>query len=348
MNEGAAHVLETLRRERATVSGESLSSRLGVSRAQIWKHVETLRALGYAIEGEPVGGYRLAGPPDRLYAEEVLPRLHTRWLARRYHWLDQTDSTNRVAAELAREGAPHGTTVVAEGQTAGRGRLGRRFFSPPYANLYTSIVLRPALDTARAPTTILAAAVAVAESVARFLTEDADVAIKWPNDVQIAGRKTSGILMEMTAEATRVGHLVLGIGVNLNVARDALPEEFRAVATSVAAERGERVDRAAFAACLYDTLEAVLDLHAQDGFDAVRPRFEARFRMRGRRVRILDAAGAPSTVLEGVATGIDADGALLVARDDGTVERVVAGDVTIAKDPPAAAGATQPAVERRA
>jgi BirA family biotin operon repressor/biotin-[acetyl-CoA-carboxylase] ligase len=333
MRDGAARVLAALRRAGdGTSSGEELSAGLGVSRAQVWKHVEVLRGLGYAIDGEPGGGYRLRAAPDRLYAEELQPRLHTRWLARTFEWLETADSTNRVAMERAREGAAHGTTIVAEGQSAGRGRLGRTFFSPPGLNLYSSSVLRPTLDTARAPTTILAAAVAVAETVAAEVGDPEAVEIKWPNDVLLGGLKTSGILMEMGAEATRVRFLVLGIGVNLNVSRDAFPDEFRALATSVSSHLGRPVDRIAFAARLYDTLEAVLDLHADGGFEAVRPRFEARFRMRGRRVRVLDAvAGAGAPVLEGRADGIDADGALWIERDDGARERVVAGDVTIAK-----------------
>lgn len=332
MNPAAARVLRTLRESGpSAVSGATLSERLGVSRAQIWKHVEALRAAGYSIDGEPGGGYRLVAAPDRLYAEEIQNLLHTRWLARRYVWIDDTDSTNRVASDLAREGAVHGTTVVAEGQSAGRGRLGRRFFSPPHLNLYTSIVLRPNLDTARAPTTILAAAIAVAESVEAFVDDPEEVEIKWPNDVLVGGLKTSGILMEMGAEATRVAHLVLGIGVNLNVERATFPDAFRALATSLATHRGTPVDRVAFAARLYDTLEHVLDDHASGGFEAVRARFEARFRMRGRRVRVLDANDA-APALEGVAAGIDADGALLVEADDGVRHRVVAGDVTIAKE----------------
>ena len=160
MNTGAARVLAALKRTAGRpCSGEVLSTELGVSRAQIWKHVETLRSRGYAIEGEPGGGYRLSGLPDRLYPEEIEVGLETRWLARQIHYFDRTDSTNRVAFDLARAGAPHGTTVVAEGQTAGRGRLGRSFFSPPYQNLYTSIVLRPELTTAAAPTLILTAGV---------------------------------------------------------------------------------------------------------------------------------------------------------------------------------------------
>ncbi len=333
MKEATARVLEALRRAGArALSGEELSAQLGVSRAQIWKHVEALRGLGYGIEGTAGDGYRIVAAPDRLYAEEIQPRLHTRWLARRFEWLETTDSTNRVATELARGGAPHGTTVVAEGQTAGRGRLGRSFYSPPGLNLYSSTVLRPSLDTARAPTTILAAAVAVADTIAHTVGDDAAIAIKWPNDVLLGGRKTSGILMEMGAEATQVRFLVLGIGINLNVSRESFPDEFRALATSLSSHLGRPIDRVAFAARLYDTLEAVLDLHADGGFEALRPRFEARFHMRGRRVRVLDGVGeAPAAVLEGRAVGIDGDGALWIERDDGTRERVVAGDVTIAK-----------------
>lgn len=333
MKEPTARVLEALRRAGdGALSGEQLSGLLGVSRAQVWKHVEALRGLGYGIDGAAGDGYRIAAAPDRLYREEVQPRLHTRWLARRFEWLETTDSTNRVASELARDGAAHGTTVVAEGQTAGRGRLGRNFFSPSGLNLYSSTVLRPALDTARAPTAILAAAVAVADTVAQTVGDQSAVTIKWPNDVLLGGLKTSGILMEMGAEATRIRFLVLGIGVNLNVSREAFPDEFRALATSLSSHLGRPIDRVAFAAQLYDTLEDVLDLHAADGFAAVRPRFEARFAMRGHRVRVLDGLGdGGAMVVEGLATGIDEDGALWIEREDGGRERVVAGDVTIAK-----------------
>ena len=141
------------------------SERYGVSRAQVWKHVESLRALGYKIEATPGDGYQLVESPDRLYPEEILAGLETRWLGQDIRYLETTDSTNRVAQELARAGAAHGTAVVAEVQTAGRGRLGRSFFSPPHLNLYTSIVLRPELTTAVAPTWILASAVAVAEAI---------------------------------------------------------------------------------------------------------------------------------------------------------------------------------------
>jgi BirA family biotin operon repressor/biotin-[acetyl-CoA-carboxylase] ligase len=320
-------VLEALREAGGRpCSGGGLAEALGVSRAQVWKHVEALRRRGYEIEGTPGDGYRLQSVPDRLYPEEIQPGLATRWLAREIEWLDRTDSTNRVAGERARAGAPHGYCVIAEGQTAGRGRQGRSFFSPPYLNLYTSIVLRPTLSLAEAPTLILTAGVAVAEAVAACVGGEDAVEVKWPNDVLLGGRKTSGILMELVAEATRVGHLVLGIGVNLNVDRARFPDDFRETATSLASYLGRPVERAAFARRLFGTLEDVLDLHAARGFAALRPRFDRFYRMAGRPVVVSEPGGAR---LEGVALAPDADGALTVRRPDGAVVRVLAGDVTL-------------------
>ena len=331
MIDGPARVLEILRSAGpGPCSGEALSESLGVSRAQIWKHVEALRRRDYVIEGEPGGGYRLTGTPDRLYPEELHCRLRTRWLARSLHYFDSTDSTNRIALELGRDGAEHGTAVIAESQTAGRGRLGRSFFSPPYQNLYTSIVLRPEIEVVEAPTLILAAAVAVADAVAHTLDDDQAVEIKWPNDVLVDGLKTSGILMEMVSEATRVSFAVLGIGVNLNVDRTGFPDEFRELATSLRSARGETIDRPAFASELFERLEEALDAHAKGGFAALRDRFERRFRMRGRRV-VVDGA---TDTLEGAVRGVGDGGALELETDDGGLHTVYAGDVTLSKQGP--------------
>ena len=305
-----------------------MSEQLGVSRAQIWKHVERLRGRGYTIEGERGGGYLLTSRPDRLYPEELQAGLGNLWLAKDIHYFDSTDSTNRVAFDLAREGAEHGTAVVAEGQTAGRGRLRRSFFSPQYLNVYTSIVLRPQLDTAQAPTLIPSAAIAVADAIANSLSDPDCVAIKWPNDILLSGLKTSGILMELSAEATQIDFVILGIGVNLNIERSELPEEFRDRATSLRSHEGKTIDRAAFVRQLYTCLEEVLDLHAQKGFTALLPRYDARFSMKGQQVQV---SGVDGSTLLGTARGIAEDGALELERDDGEVLRVIAGDVTLVR-----------------
>jgi BirA family biotin operon repressor/biotin-[acetyl-CoA-carboxylase] ligase len=330
VNLGPARILDALRRAGGqTCSGETFSSRFGISRAQVWKHVETLRAHGYTIDGDPGDGYRLSEIPDRLYAEEIQIGLETSWLATEIHYFETVDSTNRVALDLARSGSSHGTTVVADQQTAGRGRLGRAFFSPPAVNLYTSIVLRPRIHTAEAPSWIFAAAVSVAQAIEQTLDEPGKAEIKWPNDVLLGGLKTSGILMELGAEATRVDFLVLGIGVNLNVDRKQFPDEFRHNATSLATHGGRPVDRLAFARRLYGNLEVNLDLCADRGFEGVRAEFDARFQMRGKRISVLELDGAE---LRGTALGIDDDGALSLRPETGDIIRVIAGDVTLAKE----------------
>ena len=328
--DGAAQVLSALHEAGdRPCSGADLSSALGVSRAQVWKHVGVLRERGYAIEGTPGGGYRLAAVPDRLFAEELTRGLGSTWLGREIHYFEEIDSTNRVAIELALGGAAHGVAVVAESQTAGRGRLGRSFFSPPATNLYTSIVLRPRLDTAATPTLLLAAGLAVAETVAATLGGSGDVEIKWPNDVLLGGLKTSGILMELGTEEARVAHAVLGIGVNLNVDPTTFPEEFRERATSLAGHSGMPIDRIAFTQRLFETLETVLDAHASAGLPGLRSRFDAFFRMVGRSVSVHQIGGS---VLEGRVLGLAESGALRIQPPEGDPVTVLAGDVSLRAD----------------
>lgn len=335
MTEGAAKILAALQASPGqSQSGETLSSLLGVSRNQVWKHIEALRELGYTIDGVSGGGYQLRACPDRLHEAQIAPGLRTTWLARHYHYFPEIDSTNRVAFELAREGAPHGTTVVAETQTRGRGRLQRNFFSPAHENLYTSIILRPALTLDRAATTVLAAATGVAETIRNTVCRthpthadpNAAVSIKWPNDVLLDGLKTSGILLELQAEATRVGFLILGIGVNLNTPRENFPDEFRDLATSLASHCQATIDRVRFAQDLYNTLEEVFELHFETGFPAIRPRFDALCPMPGMSVTIenLDERESVGTVQR-----IADDGALLVETESGQLLRILAGDVRV-------------------
>ncbi len=332
MSLGPRAILDALYTARGeTLSGEDLSAELGVSRAQIWKNVSTLRKRGYEIEGTPGGGYLLRDVPDRLYPEEIDRGLENRWLGHELHYFEETDSTNRVAAELARKGAGHGTTVIAESQSAGRGRLGRNFFSPSMTNLYTSIVLRPSLDTAAAPTLLLAAGLAVADAVSATLGEADEVEIKWPNDVLLSGLKTSGILMELQAEENQIDFAILGIGVNLNVDRQEFPEEFRARATSLRSHSGKSVDRIQFTCRLYSILEKILDKHQEGGMPAIRPRLDAYFHMLGRRIIVEDMRGGRT---EGIATGLAANGALEIDLPSGEKTSLLAGDVTICKDDP--------------
>lgn len=304
------------------VSGEAISDKLGLSRAAVWKHVRALRAQGYRIEAAPARGYRLREIPDRLGELELRPLLNTHDLGQALHWYEEVGSTNDVAKALAEEGARHGEVVVAERQTAGRGRRGRSWSSPARCNVYLSAVLRPDLPPARAPELTLLASVAVCQAVRQAGVPAA--AIKWPNDVLASGRKLAGVLTEMAAELERVQWVVIGVGVNVNAAAADFPEELRDVATSLLVERGAPVPRALFAAAVLTALEEWLDRHAAEGFGPVRAAWREMSDTLGREVRIRGGAAD----LTGVAEDVDEAGALLVRTATG-LQRVVAGDVEL-------------------
>ena len=271
-------------------------------------------------------GARATEEAPALTREAISAKTH--WLAQRIDWFAEIDSTNQHALAIAALGAEHGTAVIADTQTAGRGRLGRTFFSPPRSNLYVSFVLRPRASSATLSTLPLAAGVALAETVAMELANDDRVELKWPNDVLVDGKKVSGILLERSSSNVEAA-VILGIGVNLNVDPGSFPDDFRARASSLCALAGRQIDRARFAAALFERLEAVLDAHDAGGFAALRARFDARFRMTGRRVRVADAA---ERVREGIVLGVGADGSLRLGTYDGE-ERLLAGDVTVLKEP---------------
>lgn len=301
------------------VSGAALSDKLGLSRTAVWKHVERLRERGYRIEAQPARGYRLVEVPDRLTALELLPLLGTREIGRTVHHFESTDSTNRVAFELAHDGASHGEVVIAEGQTAGKGRRGRSWSSPPGKNLYCSVILRPEIPPSRAPELTLVAAVALAETLREA---GADAGIKWPNDVQVGGRKIAGILTELSADVERVQFVVVGLGVNLNATAEDFPDELAEVATSLKLARGSEVPRALFTAALLTRLEQWFDTWSEQGFAPVREAWKRLSSILGREVLVR----GEQKEMRGVAEDIDEGGALLLRVGD-ALERVLAGDV---------------------
>lgn len=303
------------------ISGAALSDKLGLSRTAVWKHVEQLRRLGYRIDAQPSRGYRLMEVPDRLTSLEVSPLLATRELGRTLHAFETIGSTNAEAHALAQEGAFHGEVVIAEQQTEGRGRRGRSWVSPAGSNLYFSAILRPEIPPSRAPEVTLLAAVALAETLREAGATDAF--IKWPNDLQINGKKVAGILTELSADVERVHFIVLGIGVNLNVDPATFPAEIAEIATSLMAARGQRVPRALFTAALWTKLENWLDRWLDEGFGPVREAWKGLCSTLGQDVLVRSEAKE----LRGVAEDLDESGALLVRQADGRVERVLAGDV---------------------
>jgi BirA family biotin operon repressor/biotin-[acetyl-CoA-carboxylase] ligase len=306
----------------AWVSGGDLARAWGVSRAAVAKHVAALRRQGFTIEAAPRRGYRLAAVPDRLLPAVVGPLLATQRCGCEIRYLERVGSTNDEAAAWARAGAPEGAVVLAETQARGRGRLGRAWHSPPGASLYLSVVLRPPRPPHVLPPLTLAAGLAVYDTCAYFgLAPD----LKWPNDVLLGGQKVAGILTEMGADAERVHHVVLGLGLNVNATR--FPAELRARATSMRLAAGRDAppfDRAAVLADLLYRLETRYDEFLAGGPAVVVAAFRERWGGRGRAVRVQSG----DAVLRGVAQDVDDGGALLVARGR-TVERVLAGEVLL-------------------
>lgn len=304
------------------VSGEELSNRLKVSRTAVWKHIKSLKELGYLIEAVPAVGYRLVAAPDFLLPDEIAVGLSTELVGRQIITFREVDSTNETAFKMAEEGAPEGTVVIAETQRRGKGRMGRRWESPLGVNLYCSMILRPSILPLQAVQMTFLSAVAVARAVAE--TTPLKPTIKWPNDVLLSGRKVAGLLNEMSAETEKVNFIILGIGVNLNMEAGQFPAELRHPATSLRMENDRPVNRLEFTRALLRGVDRLYAAFLAGDYESIRDEWLAHCAMIGQRVRV----SYRDSAVTGVATGIDDYGALLLSLDDGRVERVLAGDVT--------------------
>jgi BirA family biotin operon repressor/biotin-[acetyl-CoA-carboxylase] ligase len=322
-DEADARILARLRAA-AWVSGAELGAELGLSRAAVGKRVAALRRAGFAIAAAPRRGYHLSAEPDRLLPEVVIPRLTTARFGRALRSLEECGSTNDEAAAWARQGAPEGAVVVAERQTAGRGRAGRAWFSPPGASLYCSVVARPPVSPLAVPPLTLAAGIAVHDAIAGLgLAAD----LKWPNDVLIDGQKVCGILTEMSADLERVHHVIVGLGINVN--GTSFPPALAGRATSLRLARGGAAgppfERAAVLAAVLAQLERWLDRFVAEGAAAIAREVAGRCSQIGRGVRVQ----LGDALVAGTATGVAVDGALLVTRPDGATVRIIAGEVLL-------------------
>jgi BirA family biotin operon repressor/biotin-[acetyl-CoA-carboxylase] ligase len=310
-------------RQGEVVSGAELSGMLRISRTAVWKHIKSLKALGYRIVAVPARGYRLLASPETFVPAEIAAGLTPKRIGKKIICFKEADSTNSLAFKLAEEGAAEGTVVIADGQSRGKGRLGREWVSPDSVNLYCSIILRPSLQPVTACQLTFLSVVAVARTVEQTTT--LKPRIKWPNDLLINGRKVAGLLNEMSAETEKVNFVVLGIGVNINMRSEQFPSDLRHPASSLLIEGGVQVNRNEFVRVLLGELDSLYDAYLRDGYGSVREEWLSRSQMCGRRIRV----ASQDRVTSGVVKGIDDIGALLLITDDGREERVLSGDVTI-------------------
>ncbi len=322
-----AQILRALRTAgEDAVSGADLAERLGISRAAIWARIEELRSLGYDINASPHDGYRLRSAPNLLHADDLRALLNPKILiGRDIRVFQETTSTNDVVDKLGRDGVKEGAVVLAESQTKGRGRLGRKWISSPGKGLWFSVLLRPALSPQAATQITVASGTALARALRAATGLRAE--IKWPNDILINGRKLCGILTEMSAELDKINYIVLGIGVNVNLSTTDFPPELRKIATSLAIECGRKFQRVEIAAAILRELDRDYTKIQEGHFEALADEWEANCTTIGRDVEI---TLGNRTVL-GRAESLDPEGALLVRTQHGRLERIMGGDVTLRK-----------------
>lgn len=310
------------------ISGSDLCRMFGVSRQAVWKNIAALKEMGYEFSTGSNKGYRLLSAPDKLYGPEIESYLPEDGLCRRVECLEEVDSTNSYAKKLAEQGEPEGTLVVAERQTAGRGRRGRSWESPRGVNVFMTLLLRPKLHPSRVSGITLLAALAIARAVDE--TASLEVEIKWPNDVLVAGKKICGILTEMSSEENFIHYAVVGIGINVN--QESFPEELREKASSLYLAAGEKWGRCALAARTAALFGEYYRRYERDGnLSFFVEEYNRRLANRDREVQVyygmVEQASRENTQV-GIARGIDEEGALLV-EIDGKIERIVSGEVSV-------------------
>ena len=298
-------ILTRLRSGRGIVSGSELSRILDVSRVSVWKHVRRLQQCGYEIEATPKG-YRLLGDPDICYPWEFSGR------EKYIHHFPQVESTMGPARKMARSGCAHFTVVVADEQSDGRGRLNRSWHSG-CGGLYFTIVVRPQMPPALSPRLNLCASLVLAE----ILRSDYDIAagVKWPNDVLVDNQKIAGILSEMEAEADRVSHVNIGMGINVN--NDPTP----AVpgAASLQRLKGHAVSRIQLLAAFLDRFEARLESGNMESVIAAWKKLSTTL---GRQVKIVTL----QKEAVGRAVDVDSNGSLVLEQADGSLQTILYGD----------------------
>jgi BirA family biotin operon repressor/biotin-[acetyl-CoA-carboxylase] ligase len=309
-----------------SVSGADLSQKLGISRAAIWARIQELRALGYDIQASPHLGYRLLSSPDLLHADDLTSRLgKTRVIGRDIHVFQETTSTNDVIERFARDGMKEGVVVFAESQTKGRGRLGRKWLSPSAKGLWFSVLLRPSLRPQEATQLTVASATALRRAIQK--QTGLKPGVKWPNDILVDGRKAAGILTEMAAEVDRVKHLILGIGVDVNMNSGDFPADLRKTVTSLKIEMDKPVSRSELAVEVLRELDVDYHRVCSGEFAAVADEWEEHCTTIGQVVSIQTG----NRHVRGRAEALAEDGALLVRTDHGHLERIVGGDVILEK-----------------
>ncbi|PZX07684.1 BirA family biotin operon repressor/biotin-[acetyl-CoA-carboxylase] ligase [Psychrobacillus insolitus] len=305
------------------LSGQKLAEEFNISRTMIWKHLKSIEEDGYVIEAIKKKGYILQSIPELVSPEQITPFLETKSIGRNILYFPVCESTQTIASEEARNGAPHGTIVIAEEQTAGRGRLERAWDSSANKGIWMSVIIRPKISPQYAPQFTLVAAVAITKAIEDL--SNCTPEIKWPNDLLISGKKVTGILTELQADMDQVHSIIIGIGVNVNQSIKSFDETVQSIATSLKMETGNDFNRAELVAKIAYYIEKYTDMYVENGFAPIKLLWESYSGTIGKRIK----ATMLTETLEGVAVSITNDGVLQLKLDNGEIKGIYSADIDI-------------------
>ena len=303
------------------VSGQQLAEEFGISRTAIWKHIKELEEKGYAIESVKKKGYRIVSIPDTLEPLAIQTGLKTKHIGQNIEYVESCSSTQIIAHKLAQEGAPGGTVVLTETQTAGRGRMARKWDSAAGKGVWMSVILRPDVVPQKAPQFTLVTAVAVVRAIEEVTKLQPK--IKWPNDILLNGKKCTGILTELHSDADGIQALIIGIGLNINQEKTDFDPEIQAIATSLKMESGDTVSRQKLVQSLLYYLEIYTQMYIEEGFGLLKVMWESYSTTIGHPIR----ARMTNQTLEGIAEGITEDGVLQLRTADGKLHGIYSADI---------------------
>ncbi len=315
-------ILKILRAQDQYISGEDISKALNVSRTAVWKHINELRKDGYIIESSSKKGYRFIEAPDILDRREInIPQ--GQLIGGNIQHFEEIDSTNKFAKKIANEGCAHGTVVVADRQTMGRGRIGREWQSDTSDGLWFTIVLRPDLEPENIQVITLAASVAVVEAIKE--TEGIVCGIKWPNDIILDGKKLGGILTELSAEPGHVNYIVVGIGINANQDSEIFDYEIRQKAISLKMHKGETISRSNLLASILVNFEKIYKSVLLGKNKDIIDKWTDYSVTIGKEVKV----AYRDVEYIGTAQSIAYDGKLIVKCKDGVIREISAGEIQV-------------------
>ena len=315
-------LLPLLKNTDVPISGESIARELNISRAAVWKRIEKLRKEGFKIDAHPKSGYLLTASPDKLILEEIENELQETIFSGKLVFYKKIESTNLTAKRLAVDGALEGTVVITEEQTMGRGRLNRKWVSPPERNILFSIIFRPKFLFSQLFSLTMLTSLSIVKAIEKIT--GLNPMIKWPNDIYVGKLKAGGILTEFNGEQDQINFVVVGVGLNVNF-DPSFSDEIQNIATSLSKELGEKISRIKLLCAILKEIEKYYSLIYKNKLHQIHQEWNNYSLVTGKPVTITSF----NSTENGIAESVDADGSLIFRDLDGKRKKIICGDVSL-------------------